>query len=676
MKLAIIKPIFRSIKMLKKPNLVDLCQLGIEVILMVIFFLVPLLVVPSTSELFEFNKMYLVFAGSAILLILEAIKLLTQKKPALTIPPLSKAWLIFLAALTLATIFSIDPHVSFFGFYDRWNGGLWSWLSYGVIFYSICQLPLKEFLTLLKISLVSGTLVGAWGIAEHFGVDASYWVQDVRARVFSTLGQPNWLAAYFVMLIPLALTFFINTKRKLTAAVLYSMIVIYYTCFIFTYSRGGDFGLAAGMAIWLILIGRPYLRSNWKKLSLLAVGMLVITAILATPLTGLFFKNPPQRSEQVFVEGDTGNIRIIVWEGAWGIFTHHPILGTGLETFGESFYQYRPDSLNYTTEWDFLFNKAHNEYFNYLATTGVVGTAAYLFLLLSFYWQALKLIRSDSKNKLLYAAGVASTSGYLVQNVFSFSVVPLAVLFVLNLSFLSLGTKNSLIFTWPKLWSRLQHLKIQTLLLLPLAVALLIIFNLWSADIFYGSGAGENSVGASFEASRDLSRAVLLNPTEPIYIMELALAQATQAAYSEAPDPALISEADRNANLATQISPNLLSLWRTKGQVYENLGLVDKKYLLKAEESKIKATLLAPNEPKVRLELAAYYLSQKRSDVALTNYFSALKLKDDYTDALIAVSRIYLDQKNPDQAKIYIKRALKADPTNGDAATLSKEVGL
>ena len=53
------------------------------------------------------------------------------------------------------------------------------------------------------------------------------------------------------------------------------------------------------------------------------------------------------------------------------------LIGTGTETFAFAFYRYRPAGHNLTAN-GILYNKAHNEYLNYLATTGLFGLASYL----------------------------------------------------------------------------------------------------------------------------------------------------------------------------------------------------------------------------------------------------------------------------------------------------------
>ncbi|MBF8303332.1 MAG: efflux transporter, family, subunit [Candidatus Dadabacteria bacterium] len=70
----------------------------------------------------------------------------------------------------------------------------------------------------------------------------------------------------------------------------------------------------------------------------------------------------------------------------------NPIFGTGVETFAYSYYQYRPVEHNNTSEWDFLYNKAHNEYLNYLATTGIVGFVSYISIIVMFLFWNVKRI--------------------------------------------------------------------------------------------------------------------------------------------------------------------------------------------------------------------------------------------------------------------------------------------
>lgn len=117
---------------------------------------------------------------------------------------------------------------------------------------------------------------------------------------------------------------------------------------------------------------------------------------------------------------DSEAIRMPVWKGAIKIWQRYLIFGSGVETFAYSYYLDRPAEHNLLSEWDFLYNKAHNEYLNILATTGSLGFLSYLSLLGGTIW----LIK---KNPSLLGAYVS----ILVTNFFGFSVVIIGLYFFL-----------------------------------------------------------------------------------------------------------------------------------------------------------------------------------------------------------------------------------------------------
>lgn len=644
----------------------------VEASLITLFFMVPLAVLPTTYELFEFNKLILVYSLTAIIASFEAVRLVSSKRPRLVRPHLLAAGLLFTAVLGISTLTSIDLQVSLFGYYGRFHGGLLSIVAYGVIYFSLTQLPTRSYLNLIKVTLFSGFLVAGWGFLEHWGIDADYWAQDVKARVFSTLGHPNWLGAYLAMLIPWSLAFYLLSRSRRLVLLFGALTLLFYTVFVFTYSRGASIGLTAGFISFLALAGATTLRATWRRLLIVLAGAVAITLVFASPLTLQISGSAPYRAVGVPTPSlesgnETGNIRLIVWQGALEVFKHYPILGSGPETFGESFYQFRPVEMNYTSEWNYLFNKAHNEYLNYLATTGILGTAAYAFLLISFFWLISRQIFKASREKRLYlAAAAASTVAYLIQNIFGFTVVPLAILFTLNLAVLIMSEVKVLS---PKL--NLPQ-SMSPLLLLPLSLLLLCVFNLWRADAYYTQGLGAFDLGANEEAERLFLEANRLNPTEPNYIIQLAYVRAQIAHDTSSLE--LAEEARSLADSATSSAPFNLSLWRLKGQIMETLMKIDPKFETQTRSAKERAVQIAPTEAEVRIELAQFYESTSEKDLALDTYLQTLGLKSDFLDAIVSCAELYLERSDLKQAKIYLSRAQKIAPEDPAVVSLSQKV--
>lgn len=74
---------------------------------------VPLAMHPYTSELFEFNKMWLVYIYALIIFFLWGTKAIIQRKIEIRRTPFDIPLLLFFASQLIATVISMDPHTSF-----------------------------------------------------------------------------------------------------------------------------------------------------------------------------------------------------------------------------------------------------------------------------------------------------------------------------------------------------------------------------------------------------------------------------------------------------------------------------------------------------------------------------------------------------------------------------------
>ena len=262
-----------------------------------LFFLTPLFWTSKNYELFEYNKMILIYGFTVIIVGTWILKIINRKSLIFNRTPLDIPLLLFLLANILSTIFSIDTHTSIWGYYSRSNGGLLSLISYLLLYYAfVSNMDFKKVLTALKFGLASGFLISLYAILEHFGVspscvilrgefNADCWVQRVQERVFATLGQPNWLASYLAMLIFPALYFLQTAKTKFQLITYYLLLVTFYLAFTFTYSRGPTLGLIVGMAVFIVMLffeGRTFDPRNY----LIALASFFI---ITTYLILLFF---------------------------------------------------------------------------------------------------------------------------------------------------------------------------------------------------------------------------------------------------------------------------------------------------------------------------------------------------------------------------------------------------
>src|SRR3990172_3197728 len=101
-----------------------------------LFILVPLVLTPWNYELFEYNKMMITYALTALIAGTWVIKMVSDREIRIARTPLDIPIALFVVSQLVSTLFSMDRHVSWFGYYSRFNGGILSVVSYVILFYA------------------------------------------------------------------------------------------------------------------------------------------------------------------------------------------------------------------------------------------------------------------------------------------------------------------------------------------------------------------------------------------------------------------------------------------------------------------------------------------------------------------------------------------------------------
>ncbi|MEJ2348009.1 MAG: O-antigen ligase family protein [Patescibacteria group bacterium] len=627
----------------------------------ILFFFVPLILFPNTSEIFEFNKTVLVYLLTIIIVASWLAKMILKKKIIFRRTILDYPLLIFLGSQIISTIFSIDPHTSLFGYYSRFHGGLLSSISYVILYWAyVSNMDFSKTMKAIYITLASAALISFYGVLEHFGIDKNIWVQDVQNRVFSTLGQPNWLAAWLVALLPITWGLMVLKNQKSKYYHVLGLSLLFFITLLYTKSRSGILGFTITYIVFwggIYLIQKKKLKKSLQKLFIIISSFILITSlIVGTPWTpninSLFNKQEPgeeQVSGPALEVGGTesGEIRKIVWKGAFNIWKNYPVFGSGVETFAYSYYNFRPVEHNLVSEWDFLYNKAHNEYLNFAATTGTVGLLAYLALTGYIGYVFVKPILSQKKYiwPLVFLSGFSSI---LVTNFFGFSVVPVALIFFLYPAMLYSINKNG------KQEKISDHLstkqKVQLSLVFIFGFYLLIgVIKYWYADLLFAEGKMQNDRENYSQAREKLTKAISISSHEAIYFDELSEATSGLAiSLSEAgnADAALqfaensVSESGK----AVELSPNNLNIRRNRARMFIKLSSIEPTYLIGARDTLIEAIELAPTDAKLFYNLALTYARLGDFDKAIEILEKTIELKANYRDARLAYALLLADR--------------------------------
>jgi len=617
-------------------KIIFLCFAGLVV-------LTPLIYTTSTTELFEVPKMLIVYCLSTIVLTATLIKFIVDQRITLPKDAIIYTFLLFLTFQTLSTVFSIDQFTSIFGYPTRLNGGLISQFAYFVIFVcALINLNKALVVKLLASSVLTALVVSLWGIPSHFGYDpnclvltgqltSSCWQAEFQPtlRIFSTLGQPNWLASYLVLLFPLSLAFLISSRNRLNQIIYAACAAAIFLAFIFTNSRSGLAGMALAIIIFVGLLGKKYIGNHLKILLPVGAIVLVLSIVFGATLLG---RIKEISSSQTAGGTETSHIREIVWLGAWQVFLKNPILGTGPETFAYSYQQLRPTAHNQTTEWNFFYNKAHNEFLNYLANIGIVGTLLYLSLLylsLKTIYRISQTIQNDT-DKLLARGIFAAVIGYQAVILFGFSVVaPQTLMYLLIALALTFGN-----YTFKQIHLKLNKFQAAGIVALILACGLWLLVSVFR---LYFSDAELNRAKSTYspqDSIRTFGNSLMVFPTQnPFITSDFSSYAAIFATSTDQTSATYAKLADNLALNSYKYAPNNFLIIRKLVNTYTLIGPSNSKY--KAEGEKLTQLLikLAPTDPQSYFTAAKFYAAAGNKGKTVSNLKEALKLKPDYIEA-------------------------------------------
>jgi|APSaa5957512576_1039674.scaffolds.fasta_scaffold01987_8 putative inorganic carbon (hco3(-)) transporter len=663
-------------------------QKTIIVLFHLLFMTVPFFFTWVNEELFEFPKMLLTYGFAVLIAGFWAGRMILERKPLVRRTVFDWPILFFVISQLLSTIFSIHPATSIMGYYTRFHGGLLSTFTYTLLFYALVSNFSKPALKRLWLTIFIAALgVTIYAIPEHFGhspscllitkeFSVSCWVQDVKSRVFATFGQPNWLAAYTITLIPLGISLFAQTKKRWQQIIFSLTTITLFITLLFTQSRSGLIGFGASMIVFgagLVWLQRQHKKKkSFFTKSLGLIGAIGVTLILVgsnfTPSISKIVKSnqpspaPSQPAPVAVVNRletggtDSGEIRKIVWQGAINIWKRYPLLGSGVETFAYSYYQDRTLAHNLVSEWDFLYNKAHNELLNFLATTGIVGLGSYLLLLGWFGVISLRAIlnlknKINLKDRAILLSLLSGIIALSLSSFLGFSTVVVSILLFTSLGSTAILTASERVSPEAKTSSpstaQIIQLTILTILVLFMTSK---IFNVWKADREFAAGKSYINAGYANEGLEKLQAAIKLRPKEALFHDQLAnayskvavaLEQQGQSDSSTQFEKAALEE----SALTLQLNPRHLNFYKSRTRILITLAAIDPSLLIQARETLVEAIKLAPTDAKLMYNLGLIEISSDQVETGIKTLEKTVEMKPNYEAARVALGKQYESQQ-------------------------------
>jgi O-antigen ligase len=234
-----------------------------------------------------------------------------------------------------------------------------------------CAFVLQALVAALEARGMTGilfTLVGAPDPTDP----GAYLMQSIggvtHLRPGGTLGHPNHLARYIILFLPMCFSVLTSRVGGCTKLVALCASLCGLVALALTLSRSGWLGLVAGCVVLTIWIVR---KGEFRQVTRWIAGLVVLGAVTAILTPFLIMPRLMAYDE------NAAKSRIPLMQVAFAMFLEHPLLGVGLNNYGEEMESYA-DSADGLTRDTVL--PAHNTLLLTLAELGPVGLLALLWL--------------------------------------------------------------------------------------------------------------------------------------------------------------------------------------------------------------------------------------------------------------------------------------------------------
>ncbi len=589
--------------------------------------LIPVIFFTRTNDVFEINKMYIFRLMTILSAAVWIIKIINEGgvsfvKSALNFPVLG-----LLAVSLLSTFITANFNVSLFGVYEDFEGIL-TVLNYTVFFFLILNFAGDErsVKKIVALTIAATVFITLYGFAQNFGIDFIRWNPETYnpGRFFSTLGNPNFLAAYLVETLPLLFILFFITKDTFKKSAVLLMLTGAVVILFLTKSRAGFLSFLVTL---LLIIIYTFIDSRKEKHGIFAENKkwLLGFAVIFT-VTALFsgkvqeaFGDLYTRIAFIFSEGLQKTPRVYIWKSALMMFKDNPVLGYGLDTFQVMFPYYRLPEY-WRIEWNGTPEKTHNIFLQYLSTQGIAGFGMYMLLLVAFFKKSFNVIFGEKDiTKRYFAFGFFMlVIAYFIQGLFNYTVVAYGMMFWIALAVILIMGGININNAWYPLPGRLSFVKNNAVLFIGITVLLATalaasLTRYWAADMYYKVGnIAAETPGIETRSLEFYEKSVKLNPFREIYWVKYGIG--FERCARSAKDPANVKH---YITQAINVHMHTLKLNGKNGYNYNNIARsfkfygenIDKKGYTDAVKHYEEAIKRDPNNAYFGLDLATVYMN-------------------------------------------------------------------
>lgn len=488
--------------------------------------------------------------------------------------------------------------------------------------------PDLRSLRFLVLAVVLGSSMVAWlGIKQY--VEQLHAGGGANWRIFSTFYNPNLLAGYLELALPLCFVGAVVSSERASKMVLGFAFALNLVAFLLTGSKGGLLALGgatvAMLAAWA-LTSPHAVRVPVKRLVPVALVIALLIFLAGRPLL-------PRLLAAFGSESNSSQFRWLLWKSTWQIFRDHPWCGTGIGTFASIYPKYAIAGFT---------RMAHENYLQ-MASEGGIGLAVvFLALLATGIVAATRVISSDDRESSLWGCGLlGSLVAFSIHGLVDYTwYVPGIAIALVASSSLAVSlhdqcrTPQAVLMTVPLPGGRGTWIAATVLVMVLLTLPLYAQCRLSYAAMLCDQIRSLPDEAASGEALATCRRAVRLAPRCGEYYSQLAYMRSQTAIAKGDDDQANLAVREFQSAIACQptVPTNYLRLARLRS--WQN-------NLREAEACLRKALQWNPNDTGALVLWAAVLEKEEKPDEARKKYQRVVEISNGPVERFKAIPDLF-----------------------------------
>lgn len=611
-----------------------------------VVFLVPIVVVPWTSDAYEINKQLILTIGISLAAICFMLSAWLERRAVTRIDALLLAPIGLLVVTSLSAMTSLSPVTSWLGQGGQEYASVISLVGFIILFFLGRALFSDRVIlrSTVQAVFVSSAIICFGLLFSVFGFELGF--------AGNLIGTPLAAAVYLLTLSMFGCAWWLKGNDDDQSSSLIARRTLFATMsFTFVTTIGVLLALDSTLLWALTLCGSSLLFAVAFGHADKFQSPLKFLPSMTLFVLALIFIVLPTHFPSPFSQEVTPNLATTwtVVNGAWN--DGSVWLGTGPGTFALPYAKYVALDVNQSEFWNVIFDRGNAQVSTVLATVGVLGVLAWLFFVVLCLVLAIKKILAAASG---WRELLPSLAAYVVLTIAAcFYTQNFTLVFLFWLLAAMLASRLGEVCTSTTVASPRARLTTALVTIVTLVVGvttILLTSPRYAAEVAFAKAVELNvTVTTATELESViglLDRSAKLNPYNDVYYRNLAgalLRRLSLLSAEEAADSDYVQSLIRStitaATRATELAPLNVLNWEAQGLIYRELVPVLPDAAEPAVAAYVKATELSPINPRYKVEAARAYLAIVTAQTPfLTNddadVASAAKLKQEQSLSL------------------------------------------